>query len=165
MNNLLQERRERGKDTFLCINYMLPRAIIMTVTTFPTWQIIVFLLIDFIIFASIVAAVFFLILFFKTRKEKNIKVVDLNDLEAFKNKNLQMETAISIENNKPVAPSTLQASFTFEQPLEKYSVPVRSMDNDSNRLFSCQMQQNEQYMNDTAFISSQGEANTNFVNM
>lgn len=145
---------------------MLSRAIIMIATTFPTWQVIIFLLIDFIIFASIVAAVFFLILFFKSRKQKNIKVVDLNDLEAFKNKNLQMETAISIENNKPVAPSTLQASFTFEQPLEKYSVPVRSMDNDSNRLFNCQMQQNEQHMNDTAFVSSQqGVANTNFINM
>lgn len=136
--------------------------------TIPTWQIILFLLIDFVILASIVAAVFFLILFFKSRKTKKIKFVDLNDLEAFKNKNLQSETNVTIENNRPVAPSTLGNSIYENQSfggLTEFSdIPVRQSVNEGNRLFACQMQDNMQQMNDVSLIESQ-QASTNFVNM
>jgi hypothetical protein len=139
--------------------------------TFPIWQVILFLFIDFLILTSIVAAVFFLILFFKTRKEKKIRTVDLNELDAFKNKNLQMETNITLENNKPVAPSTIQKNETlFDDPFA-YKPPVRIREDEHQKMFNCQMQQTQQQMQTDFAIHQQQIANdtmqnnTNYFNM
>lgn len=133
-------------------------------TSFPVWQIIVFLIIDLVIIASIVAGVFFLVLLIKSRKNKRFKTVDLKELDAFKNKTLKEETDVSIRNNLPVAPSTINPSVSFESSENVYSnVPIRTngMQDASNVIFNQQMQQNAQQMNDT-FVASQ---NTNFFNM
>ena len=133
-------------------------------TSFPVWQIIVFLIIDLVIIASIVAGVFFLVLLIKSRKNKRFKTVDLKELDAFKNKTLKEETDVSIRNNLPVAPSTINPSVSFESSENVYSnVPIRTngMQDASNVIFNQQMQQNAQQMNDT-FVVSQ---NTNFFNM
>ena len=133
-------------------------------TSFPVWQIIVFLIIDLVIIASIVAGVFFLVLLIKSRKNKRFKTVDLKELDAFKKKTLKEETDVSIRNNLPVAPSTINPSVSFESSENVYSnVPIRTngMQDASNVIFNQQMQQNAQQMNDT-FVVSQ---NTNFFNM
>ena len=133
----------------------------MTPVDFSTLEVVIFLLIDFIILASIVAGIFFLVLFLKTRKQKRIKVVNLNDLDAFKNKNLQMETDISIQQNRPVAPSTISNAATEQAT---YSPPpMRNAGVDNQKMFNCQMQQTQQQMNDT-FVATQGN-NTNYFNM
>jgi len=133
----------------------------MTPVDFSTLEVVIFLLIDFVILASIVAGIFFLVLFLKTRKQKRIKVVNLNDLDAFKNKNLQMETDISIQQNRPVAPSTISSAATEQAT---YSPPpMRNAGVDNQRMFNCQMQQTQQQMNDT-FVATQGN-NTNYFNM
>ena len=133
-------------------------------TSFPVWQIITFLIIDLVIIASIVAGIFFIVLFIKSRKYKRFKSVDLNELDAFKNKNLKEETDASIRNNLPVAPSTINPSVSFESLDNVYTdVPIRtnSMPDASNMIFNQQMQQNVQQMNDTFAVSQ----NTNFFNM
>ena len=133
-------------------------------TSFPVWQIITFLIIDLVIIASIVAGIFFIVLFIKSRKYKRFKSVDLNELDAFKNKNLKEETDASIRNNLPVAPSTINPSVSFESIDNVYTdVPIRtnSMPDASNMIFNQQMQQNVQQMNDTFAVSQ----NTNFFNM
>lgn len=138
----------------------------MTPVEFSTLEVVIFLLIDFIILASIVAGIFFLVLFLKTRKQKHIKVVNLNDLDAFKNKNLQMETDISIQKNRPVAPSTIEQSNAFTATAEQVTYsppPMRNAGNDNQKMFNCQMQQTQQQMNDT-FVATQGN-NTNYFNM
>lgn len=137
----------------------------MTPIEFSTFEVIIFLLIDFVILASVVAGIFFLVLFLKTRKQKHIKVVNLNDLEAFKNRNLQMETDISIQQNRPVAPSTIQQNNEYID-IEQVSYsppPMRTASESNQKMFNCQMQQNEQQMNDT-FVATQGN-NTNYFNM
>ena len=137
----------------------------MTPIEFSTFEVVIFLLIDFVILASIVAGIFFLVLFLKTRKQKRIKVVNLNDLEAFKNRNLQMETDISIQQNRPVAPSTIQQSNEYID-IEQVSYnppPMRTASESNQKMFNCQMKQNEQQMNDT-FVATQNN-NTNFFNM
>lgn len=137
---------------------------------FPVWQIVVFLLIDFVILASVVAGIFFLVLFLKTRKQNHIKVVDLNDLDAFKNKNLQEETDISIKNNQPVAPSTIKP-HSAQSNKTGYTPPPVLHNGENNKMFNCQMQQNAQQMN-TDFVvaqqnnfAGQATANTSYFNM
>ena len=136
------------------------------IETFSTFQVVVFLLIDFVFLASIVAGIFFLVLFLKTRKQKNIKVVNLNDLDAFKNKNLSMETNISMQQNRPVAPSTIHQSNGYLSVTEQASYtppPMRSSNDGNQRLFNCQMQETQRQMNDTFIMSQQN--NTNYFNM
>ena len=143
-----------------------------SVTSFTTFETVIFLLIDFVILASIVAGIFFLVLYLKSRKYKRIRSVNLNELDAFKNKDLKMETDISLYNNRPVAPSTIGPNVTFEPdfvpPKQDLStaIPIRNSSNNVNSdnasaLFRCQMEQNSQSMNDT-FNNTQS---TNFVNM
>lgn len=122
---------------------------------FTTIQIILFLLIDFIILASIVAGAFFLFLFVQTKKQKRIRVTNLNDLEMFKNRNLESETNMVIENNKPVAPS----SIGRERSHGSVSA-FRSSGDDSQKLFSCQMQDSQMQ---NSMMASQ--ANTSYFNM
>jgi hypothetical protein len=137
---------------------------------FPVWQIVVFLLIDFVILASVVAGIFFLVLFLKTRKQNHIRVVDLNDLDAFKNKNLQEETNTSIKNNQPVAPSTIKPHSAQYRKTDCAPQPVLHNEENS-KMFNCQMQQNMHQMNADFVVAQQGDfagqmtANTNYLNM
>lgn len=142
---------------------------------YMNFQTILFLILDFIILASIIGLAVFLVLFIKSRKQKKFKPINLNDLDAFKNKNLAMETSISLEQSKPVAPSTISPVTQYQQPTVPFDVPARrSEDNSSNRLFNCQMNDNMEQMNQQ-FVASQsnifqnqpipsGQPNTNFMN-
>ena len=124
-----------------------------------TLEVILFLVIDFVILATIVAGIFFLVLYLQTRKQKRIKTVNLGELEAFKNKTLETETNFTLEHNKPVAPSSLHKGETMSHfP----SPPMRTNAEESTRLFHCQMQENEQQMN-SAFTATQ--SNTNYFNL
>ncbi len=131
----------------------MPRDYIME--GFSTIQIILFLLIDFIILASVVAGAFFLFLFVQTKRQKQPKVTNLNDLEMFKNRNLENETNVVIENNRPVAPSSISKERSRD-----FAPPFRTNGEDSQKLFSCQMKENQMQMNTTA-----SQSNTNFFNM
>ena len=143
-----------------------------SITSFTTLETVIFLLIDFVILASVVAGIFFLVLYLKSRKYKKIKSVNLNELDAFKNKDLKMETDISLYNNRPVAPSTISPNVTFDSDFipprldNPQTVPVRNSSNNINgdnasSLFRCQMEQNANFMNDN-FNNSQA---TNYLNM
>lgn len=138
---------------------------------YPIWQVVAFLLIDFVIIASLVACAIFLFLFFRTRKYKKTTVVNLNDLDAFKNKNLQMETSISLENSKPVAPSTIKRHSDEDSyySVPQYTAPpMRTHGNEAQKMFNCQMQQTQQQMSDN-FVAQQQLNNqpnpTNYFNM
>ncbi len=139
-------------------------------TGFPIWQVIIFLFIDFIIVASVVAATIFLILYLKTRKYKKTSVVNLNDLDAFKNKNLEMETNISLENSRPVAPSSFKSSQQEKNTSTQYTPPARIHNGEPQRMFNCQMQQTQQQMTDSFVMQQQTNNNmqqntTNYFNM
>lgn len=140
--------------------------------SYSVLEIVLFLFIDFIIIATIFVGLLFLFLFIKSKnqKKKVSKQINLEEeLGSFKNKNLQMETDISIYENLPVAPSTigsepnLSIDFINKETENKPVIPTRrhTPSNDSANLFNTQMEQNNQHMNDT-FQNSQ---NTNFFNM